>query len=161
MNRFFAILTSLFLALWAGSLVHLLLTVATLFRAFPKAVSAVAIEAAPQVFWVTERYHLALSAITLVLVLAWRQLRCCGSKRWMIALVGLASVLAFTQTFIISAKMDAIRERGESGGPAFKQLHGVSSTQYLIQTALVLGSVALLPTAITGRRDPSALPAHP
>ncbi len=161
MNRLFSILTTLCLALWAGSLVHLVLTVSTLFKAFPKVQSTVALEAAPQIFWITERYHLALSVLSILMVAAWRLYSCSRPKRVMTWITVLASLLAFAQTFGISSKMDALRNEGQSGGPAFTKLHHLSTTQYMIQTVLVIGALAFLPAAAASRNDRCATGAKP
>lgn len=156
MNRIVSIALTLTLSLWAGSLVHLVLTVSSLFASFPKAQSSVALQAAPAVFWITERYHIALCLIVLLLLLAWSRLR---RSRWILGmgvLAVLASVLVFVQAFGLSAKMEALRGQGLSGGPEFTRLHRLSSTQYMIQAALVLASLALLPAAIAGRDNLSA-----
>lgn len=157
MNRLLSILTTLVLALWAGSLAHLVLTVSSLFTAFPKAVSTVAIEAAPRIFFVTERYHLALAILAIALLVASRVLvGCSKAKRWTFAFTLLASILAAVQMFGISPKMDALRDEGKSGGEEFTKLHRVSSAQYMIQMAFVLGAVALLPAVSTGGVCPSS-----
>src|SRR5689334_22826458 len=59
------------IAVWLGSLVHLLLTVASLFAAFPKATSSVAVQGAPAIFAASERVGLVIAAITLAAAVAW------------------------------------------------------------------------------------------
>lgn len=153
MKRVLSILVTLTLALWAGSLIHTMLIVSSLFTAFPKASSTVALEAAPRVFFVSERYHIALAVIAMVSLIVWRTVSCSRSKRWMMVLTLTATALAFVQTFGISARMDALRGQGLSGGPEFNKLHRLSTTEYIVQTVLVIGALALLPAASASSRD--------
>lgn len=161
MNRLFSILTTLCLGLWAGSLAHLVLTVSSLFKAFPKATSSVALEAAPQVFWITERFHIALALLSVIFLVAWRLVGCTRAKRWMTLLTVLATLLAFLQTFGLSAKMDALRQQGQSGGPEFTRLHHWSTRQYSVQAILVIGALCFIPAAASGRADRCAIGTAP
>ncbi len=157
MKRVLSVLVTLILALWAGSLVHTVITVSTLFKVFPKVQSAVALEAAPVVFAVTERYHMGLALISLAAIPAWRLLGGCNrSRRWMMGFAVLAAILAFVQSLVISAKMNDLREHGLSGGPEFNKLHHYSTTEYVVQTVLVLAALAMLPTAVTSPCDQCA-----
>lgn len=161
MNRLFSILATICLALWAGSLVHLVLTVSSLFKAFPKAVSTVALEAAPQIFYVTERYHLGLSVLTLALAIGWRMVGRSAAKVFIILLVLLATVLAYGQTFGLSAKMETLRQKGLSGGPEFTDLHHWSTKQYGVQTGMILLALCFVPTASTKRFERIVIDAAP
>lgn len=145
------ILASICLALWLGSLAHTLLSVATLFKAYPKAVSDVAVKGAPAIFAATERYHMFLAAASLATVVMWRRTGCSPARRWITRFLYAATALAIVQLAIISPKMEALRAAGESGNPQFGQLHGVSSVQYLMQTACLLIAVGLLPKAFDER----------
>lgn len=157
MNRALSILLTIVLALWAGSLAHLVLTVSSLFTAFPKAVSNVAVEAAPRVFFVTERYHLVLALLAIGVLIASRLLvGCSKAKRWTFALTMLAAILAAVQMVAVSPKMDALRAQHLGGGPEFTRLHRLSTTQYLLQMALVVGAAALLPAVSAGGACASA-----
>lgn len=142
-------LTTLGIAIWLGSLVHLLLSVASLFAAFPKAVSQTAVQAAPAIFAATERSGLIVAAVTLAAAVAWSRFSPGRSRRWIAFLLAGAAVLAVAQRTIVSAKMDALREAGQSGGDQFRMLHGVSSSQYLVQTGLLLAATLLLPAALS------------
>ena len=161
MKRILSILVTLTLALWAGSLMHTMLTVSALFSAFPKTVSTVALEAAPRVFFVSERYHLALAFLAMVCLIVWRTVSCSRAKRWMMYLTLAALLLACVQTFVISSKMDALRGQGLSGGPEFNKLHRLSTTEYVIQTILVVAALALLPAASASSRDLCAIEKAP
>lgn len=141
-------MTTLVIALWLGSLAHTLLTVSSLFRAFPKAESRVAVDAAPVVFAVTEQFHLGLAVAGLIAIALWR-----APARIGVALA-MAAILAFVQVFGISPRMETLRAAGEGSGPAFARLHGVSSVQYLAQTLCLLVATILLPGAIVRNDRP-------
>src|SRR5258707_499027 len=70
MRTLLSILVTLAWALWLGGLVTLFLTVVTLFR-FDR---TIAIQTAPQIFLMWERYQLALAAAALVTTFALRVL---------------------------------------------------------------------------------------
>lgn len=148
MRRLWPALSTLFIALWLGSLAHTLLTVATLFRAFPKDQTDVAMRAAPVVFAATERLHLALAVLAVMSVLLWRRVACSRWRRLVSYALFAATLLAVVQIAGISPRMDALRVAGESSGSLFKRLHGVSSVQYLLQTACLLVATLLLPSAL-------------
>ena len=143
--------TTLGIALWVGSLAHLLLSVASLFAAFPKAISQTAVQGAPILFAATERVNLVIAAVTLAAAVAWNWLSPGRSRRWIAWLLAAAAMLAVAQRTIVSAKMDALRDAGLSGGDQFRTLHGVSSSQYLVQTGLLLTGTLLLPAALDRR----------
>ena len=142
------IVTTVGIALWLGSLAHLLLTVGSLFAAFPKAISSVAVEAAPVIFRASERAGLIVAAVTLAAAVSWNWRSAARSRRWIAWLLAVAATLAVMQTTIVSARMERLRADGLSSGDAFRTLHRASSSQYLVQTALLLTSCALLPAAL-------------
>jgi hypothetical protein len=141
--------TTLGIAIWLGSLVHLLLSVASLFAAFPKAVSSVAVQAAPAIFKASEIFGLIIAAITLAATVAWSRVSPGRSRKWIAWLLAAAATLTVAQRTIVSAKMDSLREAGQSGGDTFRSLHGVSSSQYLVQTGLLLAATLTLPGALS------------
>lgn len=140
------------LALWLGSLVHLMLSVATLFTRFPKFETTVALEAAPALFRVSERYHLLLALLAVIGTIVWRRLSRVRVVTPLIATILLAALLAILQLLVVTPRME--RARLVENRPAFDRLHRVSNVQYVSQTVLVLTAALLLPSAI--RR--SALP---
>ena len=142
-------ITTLGIAIWLGSLVHLLLSVSSLFAAFPKAVSSVAVQAAPAIFKTSELFGLVVAAITLGAAVAWSRVSPGRSRKWIAWLLAAAATLAVAQRTIVSAKMDSLREAGQSGGDTFRALHGVSSSQYLVQTGLLLAATLMLPAALS------------
>jgi hypothetical protein len=151
MRQLWPILSTLAIALWLGSLAHTLLTVSTLFATFDKAVSDVAVKAAPAVFAVTEKFHLALAVVGVVSVFLWRKRACSRPRKLIFFLLIGALLLAIVQIAGVSPRMETLRAAGDSGGALFKQLHGVSSVQYLMQTAALLAAAALLPWAFDER----------
>ena len=147
-RRLWPILTCVALAVWLGSLAHTLLSVATLFAAFPKNASNVAVEAAPLIFAATEKALLATAAVGLIAIFAWRRCACSRPRRWASYAMIAATVLLVAQAAIVSPKMEALRADGEGSSATFKRLHGASSAQYLAQTLCVLIATALLPAAL-------------
>jgi 4-hydroxybenzoate polyprenyltransferase len=141
--------TTLGVAIWFGSLVHLLLTVSSLFAAFPKAISSVAVQGAPAIFRASEIVGLVVAAVTLASAVIWSRVAPGRSRKWLAWLLAAAAALAVAQRTIVSAKMDSLRDSGQSGGDAFRALHGVSSSQYLVQTGLLLAATLTLPAALS------------
>lgn len=138
------------LTLWLGGLVALFIFVQAMFNANRN----VAVEAAPMLFNVFEKYQLILFAIAMVSVIAWRLIiGCSTAKRWIIVMVILAGSLAIVQTAFVSSRMTAIRDAGQSGDgefrAEFRRLHGYSMILYVSQTALLVIAACLLPTAIS------------
>ena len=128
-----------------------MLTVASLFAAFPKAVSGVAVDAAPAIFKASELFGLAVAAMTLAASVAWCRVSPTRGRKWIAWLLAAAATLAVAQRTIVSAKMDSLRESGQSGGDTFRALHGLSSSQYLVQTGLLLAATLTLPVALAKR----------
>ena len=152
---------TLAVALWLGSLVHMLVSVATLFRAFPKAGSSVAVEAAPVLFHVTERANLFFAIVAIVAGCSWFYVARGKALLWAVGVLVLAAALAIVQAFYISAKMEGLRLAGAGDGETFKGLHGLSSAQYLLQTALVLTAVLLFALSRRARAVQESLRTSP
>ena len=142
------------LTLWLGGLVALFIFVQAMFNAN----RAVAVEAAPMLFNVFEKYQLILFAIAMISVIAWRLIiGCSTAKRWIMLMVILAGSLAIVQTAFVSSRMTAIRQSGQSGDgeldgdfrAEFRRLHGYSMMIYVSQTALLAAAACLLPAAIS------------
>jgi hypothetical protein len=79
----------------------------------------------------------------------------------MTILVVLAALLAFVQVFGLSAKMESLRQQGQSGGEAFTRLHHWSTRQYTVQAILVIGALCFLPAAIARQNDRCATGTSP
>lgn len=142
-------------ALWFGGMIALFLFVQTLFAHD----RAVAVEAAPQLFIVFQKFQLILAAITLAAVVAWRV---AAPSRAVVAIVVLLAVATFAGVAIsvwIMPRMNELRALGESGGEEFRRLHGRSMMLFMIETIMLLVSGILLPSAMRVSSAPSS-PAH-
>lgn len=144
----FRILLLISLAVWFGGLVQLVLDVTTLFWAFPKDVSDVAVRAAPELFRVSQWVQLIAGLIALVSVLVLRMFACSRGRRWLMRSVVVALVMWATSALWVTPKIETLRESGERGSPAFRYWHGVSNVVYLGQLGFVGVSLVLLPVAL-------------
>jgi hypothetical protein len=147
MQRVVSCLVAIVWGLWLGGLGTLFLAVGALFNTLED--RRVAGTGASGVFRLFERYQLILAAAGLVLILAWRVLG--GAPRLKTGLFGLfalATLLAVSSTLYITPRIEAMRQEGTTTGQQFKQLHGVSSTLYTCEAALLLIGGFLLPSAI-------------
>ena len=155
MRRFLSILVCLTWALWLGGLVTLFITVSTLFQTFANA-RPVAGNAAADIFHVFERYQLVLAAIGLIATLIWRLTsgrRTVMFKTLLFAMLSLATVAAAISTIFVSPKIDLMRLQGQTYGPTFGRLHGISMSLYVSETGLLLIAGLLLPSAIARDSD--------
>jgi hypothetical protein len=148
----FRILLSLSISLWLGGLVALFIFAQNLFAVFPRGTSNVAMQAAPQLFLVFERYQLVLATVALICasVLAYR----IGGRVIvaMLVLVMLSTIPAVVSATLVTPKMEALRAQGLSADPHFKRLHGRSMMLYSAGTLLVAGAAALVPFMPSSRR---------
>ena len=110
-----------------------------------------AVQGAPAIFAASERVGLVVAAITLAAAVAWNRVSPGRSRKWIAWLLAAAAALAVAQRTIVSSRMDQLRESGQSGGDTFRMLHGVSSSQYLVQTGLLIAATLLLPAALARR----------
>jgi hypothetical protein len=136
------------LAVWFGGLVQLLMDVTTLFRAFPKDVSDVAVRAAPELFRQSQWLQAIAGLITLVSVAGLRKFACSRGRRWLMRCVVVALVMWATSALWVTPKIEMLRESGERASPAFRYWHGVSNVVYLGQFGFVGVSLVLLPGAL-------------
>jgi hypothetical protein len=139
------------LGLWMGSLVHLLLSIFSLFGRFPSASSEVAVEAAPALFAMSERYHLVLAFLSLTGCVMLRLSACSRLRKALMWVVLLAGLVACGSTLLISSRIDALRVAGERGGEAFRRYHAASNVAYLLQSALVVTAFGM--SVATSRQD--------
>lgn len=141
------------LALWLGSLAHLLISVISLFKTFPKADSDFAPTAANHLFNVSERYHIALGICAVIFCVGWRWFACSRKRKILTWLIVAALVVAACTTVFVSTPMNRLRAEGLGGSPQFMKLHGVANVLYLLQSALVLASVAFTSLTILAEAD--------
>jgi hypothetical protein len=136
-------------ALWLGGLIALFLFVQTLFRQD----RPVAVEAAPRMFAAYQMFQLAVGAVALVAVVAWRLVEPRRALTGIFSLFAVAALGAVLLSTLIMPRMEKIRAAGQSSGPEFRQLHGRSMVLYLGETAALLAAGTLLPAAMRGRRE--------
>ena len=144
MPRLISTLVLLAVALWFGGIAFLFIGVSALFRAFPRAASDVAPQAAPALFHVWERYQLVLAAVALVGAFAWYALARAKRLIVLFLLLALAAAGGVVSTTLITPQIDHMREAGQSGSPRFRALHARSMQCYVAQAALLLVSVLML-----------------
>src|SRR5947207_15289516 len=101
MRTTFSILLTLAWALWLGGLVTIFLTVVTLFR-FDR---TIAIQTAPQVFLMWERYQLILAASALITTFALRLLTKSTLTSILFIFFALASLGASLSPILLTKKM--------------------------------------------------------
>lgn len=142
-------LLALAISLWLGGLVALAIFVSSLFAMH----RAVAVDAAPILFHVFERYQLGLAGITLVLIVAWRWMQSSPRKTASLIFTTLAAVLAVVQIAWITPAITVSRGIDQA---RFDRFHHLASTNYFSITLLVLIAGGLLLTA--ARREANALP---
>jgi hypothetical protein len=147
-----AVLVSVCWALWLGGLVALFLFVTRLFS-FDR---NLAIQTAPQLFAVFERYQIVLAALGLVSIMG---LRVSGKSVQIAALFWLfaiATLPAALGPIFISRRMQALVADGQTGTPEFKKLHGESMLLYSGETLVLLAAGTVLPWATAPRkREPA------
>jgi hypothetical protein len=152
MRNVMAILCSVAGSLWFGGTMALFLFVSTLFSQD----RPTALAAAPRMFLVFEKYQLVLAAVALLAAFTWRILT---PSRWITSVLvtlALAGAAAAMSAALVTPKMETIRAAGESSGPAFRRLHGISMMIYTFEAALLLIATLLLPAAIRTTTAPHA-----
>jgi hypothetical protein len=150
MRRFLSILLCVTWALWLGGLVMIFIAVPALFRTFANA-RPVAGNAAAGIFHAFERYQLVLAAIGLITTFVWRLVS--GNRGAMLktacfGLLSLATVAAASSTLFVTPNIEAMRLVGETYGPAFGRLHGLSMSLYFFESVVLLIAGLLLPSMI-------------
>jgi hypothetical protein len=153
MYRFIVGSSRVILGLWVGSLVHLLISIFSLFGRFPSKESDVAVEAAPVLFYISERYHLLLGSLAVLVAFAgWVGAR--SRVRLALLILCLTALLtAAGSTIWVSARIDQLREAGQRQTPEFARLHRISNVTYLAQTLLVMSAWAVSLSARTATGD--------
>jgi hypothetical protein len=114
-------------ALWFGGLITLFVCVVTLFH-FDR---AIAVQAAPQLFHVFERYQLILAAAAIVSALLWKRKALAG-------LFCIAAVGALTSPLVTTPKIMELQRLGLTHTGQFARLHGESMLIYMADAALLL-----------------------
>jgi len=132
---------ALCISLWLGGLVALVMFVSSLF-AFDR---ALAINAAPWLFHVFERYQIGLAAATTVLIVTWLALRRSRLKAAAaLVLTLIADALAVLQIAWITPTINASRVADHARFDRFHHL----STNYFTITLLILATGVLFLLAL-------------
>ena len=143
--------------LWFGGIVMVFIAVTSLFRTFAPD-RTLAGTAAAGVFRRFEAYQLALGAVAIVAAVAWRAAdrAARGRKAVLIALLLLAAVAAVASTFVVSRRIEALRQTHLTGTPEFSRLHGTSMMVYTSEAAVLLVAGLVLCSALREpHRDPT------
>ena len=152
MQRAFTYLLSITLALWLGGLITLFVSVSVLFGHARE----LGIQAAPVLFATFEKYELGLFVVAIVFALVWRS----PVKLYWRAVLGCvltAGGLVAVQVWVLSPKINFLRETGQSATPAFQQLHGQSTFVYVATAVLVLLAKLALITALLPKSQSNAV----
>jgi hypothetical protein len=149
MRRVAAIVAVLTWALWFGGLMALFIFVQTLFRED----RSIALEAAPRMFSLFEKYQLALAAAALIATLVWRIVVRRAIISAIFFLFAVATLGAVAGPVFISGEMQKLRAAGQSSGARFHKLHGQSMIIYVSETVVLLAAGVLLPIALTENRE--------
>lgn len=144
MNRFLTYVVTLTLGLWMGGLVALILFVSSL---FVKARS-IAVDAAPVLFHVFERYQLGLAAVGLFSLVIWRWTGRSKFKTLALAGVMVATILAVVQIGYITPHVEQYRNTDR---PMFDRFHHLASTNYTVLAVFVF--IALILALTAARRE--------
>ncbi|MBC7785563.1 MAG: DUF4149 domain-containing protein [Burkholderiales bacterium] len=147
MRRLVPYLIGLSLALWLGGLIALFLFVSFLFRQD----RARAVQVAPILFHVIERYQLMLAAIALASTVVWRFYGCSRAKRVLLLCLLAATGLAMAEFAVISPRINTLRMQDQSDGVEFKRLHGYAMVLYT--STAVMTAVAGCAFIAAVRRD--------
>ena len=160
MRRTALVLATLATALWLGGIVFLLVGVQALFAGDRD----LAVRAAPVLFDVFQWYGLGLAALALLAAAA-AIVGGRATRLWVAVgmLLAGAAAAALLPAWIMPAMAD-LQAAGETGGDAFKRLHGASMLIYLACAASALTALLLLVTLAPqscGNAPTTAMPAGP
>ena len=123
-------------ALWLGGLIALFVFVQTLFTND----RAVAVQAAPQLFLVFQKYHLILAAVALIATVGWRISTSSRAVLVLFILLAIAACCGVAVALWIIGPMEELRRNGLSSSPEFKRLHGRSMMLFVAQAAMLLAA---------------------
>lgn len=144
MRRFLSTALVLAWGLWFGSIVMVFVAVTSLFSTFADQ-RTVAGTAAAGVFRRFEVLQLVAGGVTLLAAIILRSRARTRRPAVLPALVILSILVALTSAFVITPRIDKLRRADSSTSEQFKTLHGVSSSLYSAQAALLLATGLLLP----------------
>ena len=116
-------------ALWFGGAVAILVLVQHLFQTNRD----LAVQAAPQLFLTFEKYQLVLAAVVVLSLFG-----VAARKRLLATLVLSAAAIAALSACFVTPRINNLRLAGGQGSSAFRMLHGISMSIYLIEVVLLL-----------------------
>lgn len=156
MQRLLSTLVVLAWGLWFGAIVMVFVAVTSLFATFADQ-RPVAGAAAAGVFRRFEVVQLGAAAIAVIGAIALRARgRGTRAATGLLGLFLLAMIGAVASTFVLTPRIDALRNQGvPSTSAEFKSLHRTSSAVYSSQAVLLLAAGVLLPGVI-GRAQADA-----
>jgi hypothetical protein len=131
-------------ALWFGGLIALFVFVQTLFTNNRE----IAVQAAPQLFVVFQKYHLILAAIALAATVVWRMVAPSRLVLVNFVLLAIAACCGVAVVLWIIGPMEVLRQQGLSGSDEFKKLHGRSMMLFMGQAMMLLINGIILPFAM-------------
>ncbi len=147
MRQLISILVTLAWGLWFGGLLALFIFVQSMFTSNRD----VAVQAAPMLFLVFQKYHLVLAAVALVMTVAWRAIAPSRAVLVLFVMLSIAACAGVAVALWILGPMEELRRDGMGGSPEFKRLHGRSMMLYVTQAAaLLVGGISLV-LALRGR----------
>jgi hypothetical protein len=144
-----SLIVALAWALWLGGLMTLFITISHLFSVN----RPIAVQAAPEIFAVFERYQILLAFVALLFTAIWRLTTPRKFLTALFFLFALASVGTIISSAVVSPKMQTLRMAGQSSGPEFRKLHGFSMIAYTAEAALLFAAGVVL-TGAMRQRDP-------
>ena len=149
MHRLLSTLVVLAWGLWFGAIVMVFVTVTSLFATFGEQ-RQLAGAAAAGVFRRFEVLQLGAGAVAVIAAFVLRA-RSRGGRgaTALVGLLALALVGALASSFVLTPRIDALRQQGvPSSSEQFKSLHRASSTVYSSQAVALLAAGLLLPGVI-------------
>lgn len=149
MSRLLHTLLTFTWGLWFGGLVMLFVAVSSLFRTFDQA-HEIAGAAASGVFHSFNHLRLILAGVALLLTFVWWVMKPSPGKMAVFIFFAVAAFAAVYITAVLTPQIEDMRQRGQTVGPLFRRMHGMSMGVYLAETIAVLIAGALLPGLAKG-----------
>ncbi len=140
MNKWIRMALGLVWSLWFGGMMALFMFVQALFKTRPD----ISPDAASTLFISFQRYQLILAALALLLTFGLRWMTRSRASALLFGAFAGATVLTVLLAGWLTPRMEALRLAGESKGPEFAQLHGLSMGLFMLDAlALLAAGIAL------------------
>jgi hypothetical protein len=128
-------------ALWFGGLMALFIFVQVLFHQTPEDNFLIS---APKLFFAFEKYQLCLAGLVILGAIVWRAVSATPRLLTVLLLFLIASVGAILETALITPKIDAMRQAGQTHTPEFMRIHGLSMLVYMsMEIVLMIAGIFL------------------